>query len=161
MSAKPRFQQFLRYRRMVRDLETTLSATLSWIWRTGVFQDQMAVAIPEIVECLKNSDSSVREAAILAVSEISKNGMRDLETTFSATLSWIRHTGAYQDQMGLVFPKMVECLKDRDSSVCGAAISAVSEISKNGTWSRDYALCHVALNMAYRCISRSNGSGYP
>ena len=59
--------------------------------------------------------------------------VRDLETTFSATLSWIRHTGAFQDQMGLVFLKMVECLEDSDSDVRYAGISAVSKISKNGT----------------------------
>ena len=103
LSAKPRFQQFLRCRRMVRDLETTFSATLSWIWRTGTFQDQMAVAIPKIVECLKDSDPYVRYAGI----------------------------------------------------------SAAFEISKNGTWSRNYVLCHVVLNMANRCISRSNRNGYP
>ena len=63
--------------------------------------------------------------------------------------------------MGLAIPEIVECLKDSDWDVHKAAISAVSEISKNGMRSRDYVLRHVALNMAYRCISRSNGTGKP
>ena len=59
--------------------------------------------------------------------------VRDLETTFSATLSLILHTGAFPDQIGLAIPKIVECLKDREPSVRSAVISAISEISENGT----------------------------
>ena len=87
--------------------------------------------------------------------------VRDLQTTFSATLRWIWRTGTFPDQMGLAIPKIVEFLKDSDSSVRKDAISAFSEISKNGTWSIDYVLRHVELNTAYRCIPRSNGTGYP
>ena len=40
----------------------------------GTFQDEIGEAIPNIVDCLKDSNSNVCEAAILALTEVLKNG---------------------------------------------------------------------------------------
>lgn len=88
-------------------------------------------ALPHILECLKDPDSDVRQAAVNFLSEITKHGK--LLTIWC--LKWNLLTNSlekFHDVISAALPDIVECLNDHDPRVINATVDCISEITKHG-----------------------------
>jgi len=93
------------------------------------FKEEVRTTIPATVECLRDSDSDVREAAIELLSMLAARGM------------WYHHfpvgelkrvVAEFREDLRIVIPTIGEHLKDSDGYVRNAAIELLSRLATQG-----------------------------
>ena len=96
-------------------------------------REVVSAAIPSIVECLKDSDSDVRNVAITGLSALGAHGLGHLPCLLLCSSFSVAEL---REVVGAAIPSIVECLKDSGSYVRIAAITGLSALGAHGS-------CHL------------------
>jgi len=120
----------------------------------AVFHDEIRMAIPGIIRCLKDSEWKVRQAAIYGLSDLAANRM--CHHLFSSLiLSIMVVLAEFHDKIRI--PGIMACLKDSQWKVREAAINTLSSLAV-------HCMCYHspfdALNYDCSWISRGNSQSH-
>ena len=93
------------------------------------FREEIRIAIPSIVECLEDSHSDIRQAALDGLSSLSTHGMHYL---FANPLYSILFSAEFRQDIWTAIPSILKCLEDPHSHVQRAALNGLLSLTTHG-----------------------------